>query len=226
MSIFHTVHATCPNGEQRVEVSRVASVNADRRPDLRDAILDRTFQAETCPECAAPLRLPPHLSYVDMRRGDWLLCEAPAELPNWSTHDAEARAMFADMFGPDAAPFVRELAAGMKPRIVFGWSALREKIIAKELGLDDITLEPLKAGILRDHPGTPVGGGLSLRLTAGDATSLTLAVTNDESEEITVTTDVPRSLHDDIAGDAAWALLRARFENQTLLDLARLTLEG
>ena len=26
-----------------------ASVNADRRPDLREAILEGSFQAETCP---------------------------------------------------------------------------------------------------------------------------------------------------------------------------------
>lgn len=38
--------ATCPACGAELEAETVASVNADRRPDLRDAILDGIFSAD------------------------------------------------------------------------------------------------------------------------------------------------------------------------------------
>ena len=227
MSIFHSATLICPHCGSENEIERVASVNAGRRPDLRAAILDRSFQAITCESCAAPLRLPPHLTYVDMARGNWILVEDSAELPNWLTHDAAAKALFDDMFGPSAAPTAREMAAGIRPRIVFGWPALREKIICTELGLDDVEVELLKIAMMRRIDGIPIGGGLSLRLVGGTAESLTFEIINDETEESQGSADIPRGVYDGIAADmTGWAPLRARFAAETLVDTARLTLEG
>ena len=223
MSIFTTARVTCPKCGSVTEISWAASLNADRRPDLRAQVMDRSFQAEDCASCGEPLRLPPHLTYVDMGRRAWILVEDTDELAQWATHEAEAQQLFADSFGPDAPQAARALAEGVNPRLVFGWPALREKIMCNELALDDVTLELLKLAVASNVAGAPLLDGHTLRLTQGDATRLTLAITDDESEEEFGTMEVQRSLVDVISGDlAAWAPLRAKFENASLVDVARL----
>jgi CpXC protein len=48
MSKFETQTLTCPSCGEAVDFEAVASVNADRRPDLREAILDFSFQRQVC----------------------------------------------------------------------------------------------------------------------------------------------------------------------------------
>ena len=60
MSVFHTETINCPACATPVEFKLVFSVNADRRPDLRDAIIAGTFQRQPCPSCGTAIR----------RRGD------------------------------------------------------------------------------------------------------------------------------------------------------------
>lgn len=226
MSIFNTAQATCPSCGDKVEISWAASVNAVRRPDLRAAVLDRSFQAKDCPSCGTRMRLPPHLTYVDMARGDWVLVNAANELPAWTEKEAEAKALFDDSFGPSAPAASREMADGVRPRIAFGWPALREKLICTELGLDDVTLEILKIAMIRTLGGAALAGP-TLRLVKGDDKTLTFDIVDDATEASTLTTDVPRGLYDDIAGDtAAWAPLRERFANTALVDLTRFTVGG
>ena len=57
-------------------------------------------------------------------------------------------------------------------RVVFGWEALNEKLIAAEHGVDDRALELVKVGAIRRMPTqVPVGPGFELRLVSvrGDA---------------------------------------------------------
>ena len=44
MSIFHSAQAICGSCGTRNLVERTASVNADRAPEYRDAILDGSFK--------------------------------------------------------------------------------------------------------------------------------------------------------------------------------------
>ena len=64
--------SSCPACSQFVEFEAVYSVNADRRPDLRDEILAGTFQKEACPKCGESFRLTPELTYLDEERGQWI----------------------------------------------------------------------------------------------------------------------------------------------------------
>jgi hypothetical protein len=226
MSIFNTTTATCAGCGHVEQITWAASVNADRRPDLRVAVLDHSFQVLDCPSCGTRMRLPPHMTYVDLARGNWVLVESVDQIGKWKTHEAEAQQLFTDAFGPGAAKSARELAEGIQPRLVFGWPPLREKIIAAELGLDDVTLELLKLAVIRNVPGGPIGSA-ALRLVSGDKTTLKLEITDDETEAVSGETEVPRSLYNDIAGDtAAWAPLRDQLTNKPLVDVLRFTLEG
>jgi len=81
------------------------------------------------------MRLPAHLSYLDVGRGQWILTEGITHLPEWRAVEAEARTIFAQSYGDSAPGMAREIGAALTPRLVFGWPALREKLLSRELGL-------------------------------------------------------------------------------------------
>jgi hypothetical protein len=63
---------------------------------------------------------------------------------------ASARIALDAAFGRSAAPEARAVGGAIKPRAVFGWPALIEKILARDIGVDDETLEVAKvASLLR-----------------------------------------------------------------------------
>lgn len=227
MSIFNAADITCPECGHQQEVQLVASVNADRRPDLRIGILDRSFQAHICEVCETALRLPLHLTYLDMARGLWVIAYAADELPQWEKLVVEADAVFADSFGEGAPEAARALAKGVKPRIVFGWPALREKIGSAEMGLSDTVLELTKAAMLRGRSDLRVALDQALRLVSGTAALLTFQVVTEESDSVSATITVPRDLYDGIEHDAAaWASLRGELEASTFVDLRRMMVAG
>lgn len=230
MSIFITAKAKCFNCGTEAEVQLAASLNADRRPDLRTQVMDGTFQATDCPNCGTRMRLPAHLTYIHQRRGQWILVESPDELANAEAVEEEARNVFAGLYGADAPEAAQEIGRELKPRLVFGWPALREKLLADEYGLDDVTLELLKIAVIRNVSGSPLSDSTELRLTGQDAGQdtgqdggvLHFAWLESESEKHIATLDVPRESYDDLVGDAAWEPLRAQLEGKFLVDFKRL----
>jgi hypothetical protein len=225
MSLFNAADVECPHCGRKQELPLVASVNAGRRPDLRQAILERTFQFAQCDVCETPLRLPLHMTYLDLGRGAWILAQTVEELPQWEQAVAEARETFDDTYGEAAPASVRSLAEGVSPRIVFGWPALREKIVCNDLGLDDVVVETIKAGILRARPDAPIDLERALRLAAGDVATLVFEIVDEDTEEVQGAVTVPRSLYDDVAADEAWAPLRAQIGGSPFVDLKRLMVE-
>src|SRR4051794_37808401 len=149
MSLFTPESVTCGACGKTSQVLRAGSINADRREDLRQAILDGSFQAETCPHCGERMRLPAKLSYLDIGRRQWIIAEDTTELETWREAEGRAQALFDTTFGRAAPRLERELGSGLAARVVFGWPALREKVLCGGLGLDDLTLELLKLAIMR-----------------------------------------------------------------------------
>jgi hypothetical protein len=222
MSLFYPATATCLKCGTEAEIELAASVNADRRADLREAILDRSFQATDCPSCGTRMRLPAHLSYTDQQRGQWILVDAPEALQNAAAVEDEARTAFADLYGPQATDAAQELGRELTPRLVFGRPALREKLLCREYGLDDITLELLKIAILRNVPGSPLSDTTELRLTGRADNTLQFAWIESLSEQQISALGVPQATYDDIAGSDAWAGLRGQLEGHLFVDFNRL----
>src|SRR5437763_5456103 len=100
MSVFRPITVPCPACAAPVTFEAVFSVNADRRADLRTAILDRTFQRQPCPKCGAAFRLDPELTYVDLARGQWLAAFPVARLGKWPELEAKSRDTFNRAYGP------------------------------------------------------------------------------------------------------------------------------
>jgi hypothetical protein len=222
MSRFSVVTVPCPSCGSPVEFNAVFSLNADRRPDLRDAVLDGSFQRQPCPQCHEEFRLDPEFTYVDVGRGQWISVHPAARLNEWKELEARTQATFSRGYGESAPPAAGEIGAGLKARLVFGWAALCEKLIAQENGLDDVILELAKAALIRGLDNPPVGKGTALRLAGVDGESLAVAYLNTADEGATEILRVPRSLYDEIAADpAAWHALHEELSAGPFVDINR-----
>lgn len=228
MSIFQPVSLPCPACKQPVAFQSVHSVNADRRPDLRRAILRGEFQRETCPACGASFRLDPAFVYVDMARHQWVAAHPVPDIDAWPEREVQARALFDGSYGTGAPDLARELGAALQPRLVFGWSALREKLIAAEAGLDDRRLELLKMAMMRNLRDAPFAADASLRLMDFQPQRLLLGWVRNADDAVADLRWVARELYDDIAADlqrgeeSLWAEVHAGFDGALFVDVDRL----
>jgi CpXC protein len=223
MSVFQMETVTCPGCGQSMKFHVNYSVNADRRPDFRDAILDGTFQRQACPSCGKSTRLEPEMTYFNVGRGQWLLVRPAGSLADWPALEEQARATFETAYGPGTPPAVREMGRSLKPRVTFGWSALREKLLCAELGLDDVTLELLKMALLRSLNELPLADDVELRLTKAEGDELVLRWIKAASEQPLEELRVPKSLYDDIvAAPGDWKELRAQLTAGPFVDVHRL----
>ncbi len=225
MSIIDAAEVVCPHCGATAEVKLVVSVNAVRRPDLRVQILDGSFQAVACPDCATEMRLPPEFIYLDLQRGQWIGVHPSDRLPDWPQLETAARAIFDSSLGAGAAEATRGLFDNVVPRIAFGWPALREKLLCADLGLNDTILELLKLELMRNADGAPYQDDIDIRLVGGDADTLAFAWVSTRDEFIATSAAVPRQAYNDIAADPApYSALTTPLEGQLFIDLRRLLL--
>jgi len=223
MSIFDSMETECPACGATCEGDLVASVNADRRPDLRDDILAGTFQAFECPGCGTRVRLAPSFVYMDVGRGQWLMARSIDQAIDWADHERTARMVFDQAYGAGAPAVARDIGAGLVPRLTFGWPAVREKLLCRAEDIDDTTLEVLKAAVMRSVSGAPVSDANELRLDAVDGDDLVLRWMDPATETPSAAVRVPRAALRDIDdADAAWAPLRHDLSQGMFVDLLRL----
>jgi hypothetical protein len=224
MSLFSASSVACPACNQPVDVQAVDSVNADRRPALRTQILAQTFQQQDCPHCSKPFRLVPRFNYTDLRRRQWIVAAPLAALGAWRAQEERAQALFDQVYGDQAPDAARELAAGLTRRVTFGWPGVREKLLAGEHGLDDVTLELCKLSVLRSGTPAPLGAGTELRLLDVDGDDLVFGWLRAADESLGPVLRVARAVYDEIAADEGgdWADARASLDAGLFVDLNRL----
>lgn len=224
MSIFTRTQIACPGCGEPLDFEAVQSINADRTPALRERILDETFQRQTCPHCDTDFRLEPDFNYVEHDRRLWIAARPLSRLPWWPDEEARAAGLYELVYGSRGSAYMQGLGKTLRRRITFGWAAVREKLLADDLGLDDVALELCKAAVLRSSAGAPVGQGNELRLVAGDAQALVLGWIHASDESLGQTLRVARSLYEQVAADeeGAWAALRAEIGAGAFVDMNRL----
>jgi hypothetical protein len=230
MSIFHTTQLPCPACGTKVDFETVHSVNADRRPDLRDAIRSGEFQRETCPSCQTLFRLDPQFTYIDQGQRSWIAVFPLDDLAQWREREAEVRATYDLAFGAGAPAPARAIGKQLRPRLVFGWPALREKLATSQHRLDDLQLELMKIGLLRSGTGGPLGDTTELRfleVSADGKDELVLAWIESRTAEFVQGLRVPRQLYDDVAAEAEdWQDLRESLAEGLFVDMKRLITVG
>jgi hypothetical protein len=222
MSVFRYETIDCPACATPVEFELVLSVNADRRPDLRAEIVAGSFQRRPCPSCGTEFRVDPEFTYMDLGHGQYIGVWPIAKRPDWKACGAKTAETFEAALGSGASPEARKLGAKLEPRAVFGFPALAEKIIAKEAGIDDRTLELAKVMALRHGGETPVPGRRELRLVEAGAEEVVLAWVRPADGEVESALRVPRTLIADIdAEPEPWKAMRESVGEGIVVDFQR-----
>ena len=125
MSVFEKTSLACPACGSTVVVDLVHSVNAVRRPDLRTAILDRSFQRTVCPACGAGFRVEPKFTYLDTGRKQFIAAMPASELPDWQEAEARAQASFDKAFGKGSGAERAGRRACRRAASSAGWASTR-----------------------------------------------------------------------------------------------------
>ncbi|MEM7519318.1 MAG: CpXC domain-containing protein [Planctomycetota bacterium] len=226
MSLFDTTKLPCPLCGTETSFNAVHSVNVDRRPELRDQILEGTFQQEACGACGKTFRMDPQFTYVDLGRRQWIAVYGRDELDQWGMLEGEVSELYDSAFGKNAPPLAQGLAVGVTPRLLFGWPALWEKLSLDDHGLDEVQMQLFKTGLLRNMEESPLGPGSELRfleVPPDRPDQLSLAWLDSDTADFIEGLLVPRALYDEVALRAeAWQPLRSELEGRLFLDMQRL----
>lgn len=223
MSIFHTETFPCPKCDEPVTFDVSASVNADRRPDLRDAILDGSFQRGTCSKCGNTFRIEPQLTYFDAGRKQWILVKPAEDLKDWISLEREAQETFDIAYGAEAGPAAREIGRGIQVRVTFGWPALQEKLLCAGADLDDVALELLKISLIRSLDHSPLSDETELRLKEVRDDELELVWLRSREETPVESVTVPRDVYDEVVKDEeGYRELREEISAGPFVDIHRL----
>jgi hypothetical protein len=222
MSFIIPASSTCPTCGAQARVAFPASINADRRPDLRAAILDGSCATQHCRTCGESLTFQPQLTYLDTGRRQWIFAEAAEARGDWPEIEAQAAEIFNDAFGGGAPEAARAIGTNLVPRLVFGWPALAEKLLCAELGLDDRTLEAVKIALIADGKCPSVYTTLDLRLTGADDENLVLDWLDPATGTAVERLRVPQAAYVLAkAGGDAWAPLIDRLAGPFFVDIGR-----
>lgn len=222
MSLSDALTLACPACGTPVPFVRRSSVNGGAQPALRAAILDGSFQRRACAGCGTACRLEPEFTYIDVARRQYIGVWPAARRGDWRECAAEADQAVAAAFGAGATPEGRALGSLIEPRVVFGWPALAEKLIAAAAGIDDRTLEVAKIAALGSLDQAPLPGRLELRLVGLDGPDPLLAWLGADGVEHGGRLRLPRALLDEIEADApAWQALRDEVADGSVVDFQR-----
>jgi endogenous inhibitor of DNA gyrase (YacG/DUF329 family) len=222
MSIFQRTDAECPRCDAPVAFEAFVSISADRRPDLRAAILDGSFQRHPCPRCGAHFRVEPEFTYIDIARGQYIGAWPVGKRQEWGAWAARTQGAYDRAFGALASGAPRELGKTLQLRVTFGWPALTEKLVAHDAGIDDGTLEVAKVAVVSRLEQVPLPGQQELRLVQANAGELTFGWVRAQGHRLGACVRVPRELVADIETDAAtWAGLRAQVAEGPVVDFQR-----
>jgi hypothetical protein len=222
MSIFRNVNADCPGCNTPVPFELVFSVAADRRPDLRDAILDGSFQRQACPSCGTTFRAEPEFIYMDIRRGQYIGVWPASKRLQWRECAERTREVFDSTLGASATREAREIGNGLQARVVFGWAALVEKLLCQEAGINDGTLEIAKALVMRNADTIRIPGAQEFRLVRFEGDDPVLAWVRGADGSVSDASRVPRKLIAEIeAVPEQWQALRDEAVDGLVVDLQR-----
>jgi hypothetical protein len=137
-----------------VSVFCADSINAERHPHMRDAILGRTLHVFECGACLGAIAVDKPLLYVDLGRGELYGVHPAGERGLEREHGEALIALWSSSVGDAAGGAAREAFAGDRfhVRVCYGLEELREKIIAHAAGSRDLVIEALKADAMAGRP--------------------------------------------------------------------------
>jgi hypothetical protein len=130
VSTFSEIPITCPHCRHTRERSVAVSVNAERSPHLREAILDGSFQAISCESCRGEFVIGHPFLYVDFPRKQWFMCHRPGQESACAQLEQDAQRDFSVVAQNARDAGVGEIMEGIQVEVVFGLLELRERLLA------------------------------------------------------------------------------------------------
>ena len=151
MSTLFSAEFRCVDCGAALDVRVADSLNANRLPEARQWVLDRTLFQAAC-GCGRVITAIHRFLYVDFERGLWIHVLPEDERPAYHAREPEVVAAHRTAFDPARGPRLLDaLGSTVTPRVVFGYEELREKVVAADAALDDALVEALKLEILATH---------------------------------------------------------------------------
>jgi hypothetical protein len=165
MSILETYAIGCACGAT-LEVRCCVSLDAARDPQLRDQLLARTLHLFPCGACGRSVVVEATIAYLDLARRQFYRVAPDHERGDERRHADELVAAWRLAFGELAPVSVAAVFATDRfhVRLCFGLEELREKVVARDAGLDDLALEVYKAELLARNPAWASSAIRTLRL--------------------------------------------------------------
>lgn len=223
MSVFRDLAVTCP-ACGHVEHHAVAdSINAAARPELRQQIVDDTFQRFPCARCGVTVVVDGPMLLVHFEQHHWLELFPAAWEPAWRAVEQETLRRFRQTVVEYAPPLVQVHADEFVVRTVFGLDALREKLVTLDAAIDDVALEALKLDLLRGDPEAMADPHARLRLRSATSDALNFAVQLGNRSAVELA--VARS-HLDTTASQAWQKTRDTVCGGPYVDVGRLLVRG
>jgi hypothetical protein len=212
---------SCPSCNVSFDAKLYSSINADRHPELRQAILDNSFHRHPC-SCGTNIQLAVEdLNYLDIGRKQWLAIHERSKLGYWRKYEEKTQALFDMALGKDAPKSAREIGAGLSPQLVFGLNALREKLLIHDYGFDDVTMECVKLTIMKEESIAPAAEQ-ELRLTGRKDGALLIELLNTDNQKVVTAFGVPENLYKEIAANQAWVEIAKNLASGPFVDMQKM----
>jgi len=154
MSIWVYTNIECTGCGHTFSDKTVDGLNLTRNPWIRQSILDGTLNTYRCPACDQVIMLERPFTYTDLDRKQLMLVRPRRHQPAWRNAERDIEDLFHIYVAnePSRTLFDAQDLAAFKVRVVFGYAALREKLLLWDNGLDDALVELVKMTLLRDRP--------------------------------------------------------------------------
>ena len=163
----HEVRCTCG---AILSVLCADSINAERHPHMREAVLARTLHVFRCDACLASIAVDKPFVYIDLARRQLYGVQPPALRALEREHGEALVNVYERALGQRASEAARAMFEGdtFHVRLCYGNEALREKLVARDAGLRDLPIEALKAELLAGTPALREAGVIALYLDRVD----------------------------------------------------------
>lgn len=152
---------------QLIEANLFDAMNVLRTPEKREEILKGQFHKVVAPDDTGELTIEKPFLYTDFDRNEVILVKPLSERYTWKKTSAELEQVIKQLPSNISPPETRFT------RVVFGLGELREKLLAREAGIDDRAIELFKVLLAYEHPIILQQPRLNVHLDKIDEQSLT-----------------------------------------------------
>lgn len=178
------------NGEL-IEANLYDSLSMLRTPSKREEILQGRFHKVAAPDGTNEITIEKPFLYTDLGRNEVILVKPLKERYTWRETSTELEQIVKQLPKSVSPPETRFM------RVVFGLGELREKLLAREAGIDDRTIELFKVLLAYEHPIILQQPRLNINLDTIDEQWLTF-IAHYEHDKTAYKLSMPRQLADNL----------------------------